>query len=242
MRPVIGITCCLNEEMGRYFIGRDYVEGVEKAGGMPIVLPSINKRSIESLLDILDGLLLSGGGDLDPLFFGEEPLPVTGEVDPQRDVFELELTRHALKRGLPILGICRGMQVLNVAAGGTISQDISLKFDSFYKHSQQAPRWYPTHSIKLEKGTLAAQIIGEEKIRVNSFHHQCIGEVAPGFIVSARSNDGVEEIIEFEDWDKYIIGVQFHPENMWRRNPVFLELFFALVRQSSSRIMRYNEE
>jgi len=231
MRPVIGITCGMEEKNNRFVVGMDYVQAVEKAGGLPVVIPSV-KGTPERLLGILDGLLLTGGGDMDPLLFGEEPLPVTGDVDPHRDILELKLTRAALAEKKPVLGICRGMQVLNVAAGGTICQDISLKIENSLKHSQQAPRWHPTHSIVIEKGTLAEKILGAGILKVNSFHHQVIGSLAPGFIVSARARDGAEEIIEQEDKDSLVIGVQFHPENMWRRNNLFLELFSYFVRHS----------
>lgn len=232
MRPLIGITCGSKENVNQFFLGSDYVRGVEKAGGIPVIVPPCAGENLPGIVEALDGFVLSGGGDMDPLLFGEEPLPVTGKVDPERDIFELGLTRLAMSRGKPILGICRGMQVLNVAAGGTVCQDIALKIEKPLKHSQQAPRWYPTHNIKIEKGTLAAEILGEGTLRVNSFHHQAIGRLAPGFDISARAPDGVEEIIEYKEREYYIIGVQFHPENMWRQNSLFLRLFYYLVRYS----------
>lgn len=231
MRPIIGITCGIEEQANRFFSGRDYVRAVYMAGGNPVLLPP-GDSDLSGLAGVLNGLLLSGGGDIDPLLFGEEPLPGIGEVSPERDEFELKLARLAMDRGIPILGICRGMQVLNVAAGGTVCQDLNLKIKKPLKHIQQAPRWYPTHSIEIESGTLAAQIFGDGVLRVNSFHHQLVGDLAPGFMISARALDGVEEIIECKDREKYIMGVQFHPENMYRRNSLFLELFYYFIRHS----------
>lgn len=239
MRPVIGITCGVEEHAGRFFAGRDYVHSVYLAGGSPVLLPcgyrsgyTAGGRNINGLLDVLDGLLLPGGGDVDPLLFGAEPLPESGEIDPERDWFELEITKNAMARRLPILGICRGMQLLNVAAGGTICQDIKLKVEKPLKHMQQAPRWHPTHTIKVKSKSRAAQVFGDGELRVNSFHHQLVGDLAPGFIVSACSLDGAEEIIECEDPKRHIIGVQFHPENMVKRNLLFLRLFSYLIRHS----------
>ncbi len=233
MRPVIGVTCCYQEETSRYCLAGDYVQAVKCSGGLPVILPHGQREDIRYLLDVLDGLLLSGGGDLDPFYFGEEPWPENGSIDPERDLFELELVKCALSMGMPVLGICRGVQVLNVAAGGGVCQDINRLVNNPCKHMQQAPRWYPTHSIKIRKDTLLFDILGVSKVRVNSFHHQMVGKLAPGFVIVAESIDGVIEAIEREEKTSFALGVQFHPENMWERYPVFLQLFVALVSAST---------
>ncbi|MCF8011854.1 MAG: gamma-glutamyl-gamma-aminobutyrate hydrolase family protein [Clostridiales bacterium] len=238
MRPLIGITCSQDDNSNSIYTGRDYMLGVEKAGGVPVLLPAGDVNNIKYLLEVLHGIVFSGGGDIDPHFFGEEPLPATGEVDPRRDEYELELAHFALAYKKPCVGICRGMQVLNVAAGGTVSQDINLKILNPLKHFQRAPRPYPSHSIKIEKNTWAALIFKNDVIRVNSFHHQVIGSLAPGFKISARSPDGVEEIIEYTGEDEFVLGVQFHPENMLRQNTRFLELFSMLVQQGKYKYKR----
>lgn len=232
MRPIIGITCGNIGSSPRFALSADYVRAVESVGGTPVVLPVLrDEAGVERLVSLVDGVLLSGGGDLDPTVYGEEPLPQNGSIDPERDWFELLLTRKVLARGLPVLGICRGMQVLNVAAGGTVCQDISLEIERPLKHFQDAPRWYPTHSIEVVENTRLARILGERKLKVNSFHHQMVGRRAAGFCVSALSPDGVIEAIESGEGG-FVIGVQFHPENLFRR-PEFKRIFSALVEEAA---------
>jgi len=232
MQPVIGITCSLDQNTDRSQLAQYYVRAVEAAGGIPVALPTLKNLSlIPGQLDMIKGLLLSGGVDVDPGFFAEEPRPWTGEITPERDWYELELVRQALERKKPVLAICRGIQILNIAAGGSIHQDISRGIRNPLKHSQQAPRWYPTHRIDLVPGTRPAAIFKAETLRVNSFHHQAIKNLAPGFTVAARSDDGVIEAIERPD-GVFTVGVQFHPECMWERDTTFLGLFRALVEAS----------
>lgn len=235
MQPVIGITCSFDQHLERYCLAQEYVRSVEAAGGIPVALPALKNISlVPRHLAWVDGLLLSGGADVDPAFFNEEPWPWTGEITPERDWYEIELVSRALAGSMPILAICRGMQVLNIAAGGSIHQDIGRGIRKTLKHSQQAPRWYPTHRVDIEPGTKLAAVFQTESLRVNSFHHQAVKNPAPGFTVAARSSDGVIEAIEATG-EGFALGVQFHPECMWERDIKFLELFKALVKACGER-------
>lgn len=224
MRPIIGITC-ITMDSGNG-IGIDYIRAIEHAGGTPILLPLVKDNScIADFPDLIDGLLLSGGVDVDPCHYGEEPQPQLGRIDVDKDRVEMWLINRALEIDLPILGICRGIQVLNVTAGGTLYQDIPA---NTLKHRQDAPRSYPTHTIDIQAGSRLTAIIGQSKVRVNSFHHQAVREAAPGFVISAVTSDGVIEGIESAH-HSFVIGVQFHPENMWQNNPPIINLFVAFV-------------
>lgn len=230
MQPLIGITC--GQERDGYFVTYYYAQAVQAAGGMPVLLPFLEREEdLEYYHRLLDGLILSGGGDVDPIYFGEEPVPELGEICPERDRFELGLAKLFLTAPKPVLAICRGMQVLNIAAGGTLCQHLEVK-PGLVKHRQHAPKWYPTHDIEISPGSKLFDLLGGcQTIRVNSFHHQAIGKVAPGFKVNAWAKDGVIEGLERENGD-FCLGVQWHPECMWEKDQSQLELFKALVAAS----------
>lgn len=236
-KPLIGITCGYDSTPAvgrdRLCVYADYVEAVRASGGVVILLPAAKDAGadpevLSSMLDAVNGVLLPGGIDVDPVYFQEEPLPQLGMVDPDLDALELGLARLALERDKPILGICRGSQVLNVAAGGSLYQDIAAQLKTSLKHSQHAPRWYPTHEVHFEHGSRISQILGTQVLRVNSFHHQSIKVAAPDFRVSGKARDAVVEAIESKT-HRFALGVQWHPECMYTRYPVFLKLFEALV-------------
>lgn len=224
--PVIGVTASLKEATGSAAhqpLGRlvqtdlDYVEGVIDAGGVPMILPPVvEPRMAEVLIDGIDGLLLSGGSDLDPNYYGEECAPGLGATNPERDAFEMALLRLALRRRVPILGICRGMQVLNVALGGTLYQDLPSQLGKdILKHWQETPKWQPAHEIEILYGSHLAEITRCQRASVNSYHHQGINELADGLAVAARSFDGVIEAVEYHDLsEQWLVGVQWHAEMM----------------------------
>ena len=231
MQPVIGITCSEADDAGKLYLNLHYARAITAAGGVPVLLPGIAGHEVD-FMGLVNGILLSGGGDVDPFLFGEEPLPLIGEISPDRDRFEVELARRAIGEGIPVLGICRGIQVMNIAAGGTISQDISLVVRSPLKHYQQAPRRYGTHGLRLLHGSVLAGALGEQEIRVNSFHHQAVVRVGDGLRAVAYSPDGIIEGLEAEKG--WALGVQFHPEEMWEQDPRFLNIFKALVEASKA--------
>lgn len=211
-KPLIGITG--NFENNQLQLLSGYIRSIEAVGGIPIVIPPCKEpnESLIELLNRIDGLLLSGGADLNPLYVGEDPVPALHGINPIRDNFELVLIKLAYNRQMPILGICRGMQMLTVALGGKVVQDLQTAFPqaSLIKHSQDAPRGVATHFVKSVPNSRIEKLFGE-KIPVNSFHHQAVEEAGSCLRVTARSSDGVIEAVESTEMHP-IIGVQWHPE------------------------------
>lgn len=232
MKPIIGITA---SENGKETHLKDtYVKRILEAGGLPIILPSLLTDDDTKLsLQRLDGLLLSGGEDLNPLYFDEDPHSHLGVVTPRRDAFEISLVKHALKMNLPILGICRGMQILNVAVGGSMYQDLyKQRQQTSIQHSQKAPTDHASHFVHVKEGSLLRKLIGAEKILVNSFHHQAVKVVPEPLIISARANDGVIEAIESRT-ASFVIGVQWHPEELNEQHAA--KLFEQFMIESSGK-------
>ncbi|MET3657897.1 gamma-glutamyl-gamma-aminobutyrate hydrolase family protein [Sporosarcina psychrophila] len=211
MKPVIGITTDVQQD-GENILKNTYVQAVIRAGGLPMIVPVGLEQDVEQLIEMFDGLLLSGGNDINPMLFNEEPHEYLGVVSPSRDSSELELARRMLKTGKPILGICRGLQVLNVAVGGTLYQDLYKQNDSpILQHIQKAPNTHCSHYVQLDKGSLLESIAGSERIQVNSYHHQSLKEVPSDFKVTAVASDGIVEAIE-STHEQFVLGVQWHPE------------------------------
>jgi len=184
--------------------------------------------SPDEYLGGLDGLLLSGGEDVDPARFGEEPLPDLGKVSPERDAIELALARRAIEKDVPIFAICRGLQVLNVAVGGSLYQDIGSQVGGALQHRQTAPRWHPAHTVSVARETRLMDIVGQSRVAVNTVHHQAARELGTGMVIAARAPDGIIEAIECSD-ARFVIGVQWHPENMVATSPIMAALFRAFV-------------
>ena len=230
MRPLIGITCDYCSDNNSIMLNSDYYLAVYKAGGQPLLIPYIDCDDEFSLVSLLDGIMFTGGDDIDPVYYGEVTHPKLGKINPIRDEFELKLCRLALEENKPVLGICRGVQVMNVALGGTLYQDLEeeLKTDTLVKHRQSAPAWYATHLVRFEAGSRVNLIFGQGSIRVNSFHHQAVKEVAHAFRATGWSSDGVIEVIESDKY-KFALGVQWHPERMFVRDRAMLLLFISFV-------------
>lgn len=225
---VVGISCKHEADEERVLLSEGYFRAIEAAGGVPLILPPLTSAAaISRCAALVDGLLLSGGPDLDPAYFNEEPRG-TGVISPVRDHFELALLAEVIRLGKPVLGICRGMQVLNVFAGGDLYQDIPSQYPEALKHMQQAPAWYGTHKVRLAPGSVLARLYGCTELRVNTFHHQAVRQVAPGFRVAAWAEDGLVEAIESAG-PAFVVGVQWHPETMWEKDDRQARLFKAFV-------------
>lgn len=230
-RPVIGITPGYMKDKSRLFIAKGYVEGVNKAGGLAILLPlTVDEAILAEAMDLCDGFLLSGGPDIDAKYYEELNYRFNGEIDPARDSMEITVSRYAVASGKPILGICRGIQLLNVALGGSLFQDIhsQIKDRDLLKHSQEAPEWYPVHEVSIKKDTKLWNCYGKDKIGVNSFHHQAVKDPGKGLQPVSWSPDGIIEAIEHES-HVFAVGVQWHPELMWQEDIEALRLFEAFV-------------
>jgi putative glutamine amidotransferase len=226
--PVLGITRCSRLD--------DYIASVEQSGGRARVLEV--SESPRALIDQIDGVLLTGGGDIDPVFYGEERHPSVYDAEPGRDEFEIDLARRAVAADLPLLAICRGTQVLNVAAGGTLVQDIPSELATELAHSVETPKDCVAHEVRVAANSRLHPALGEAvgaacMCRVNSRHHQSVGRLGSGFIASAVASDGVIEAIEAPA-ARFCVGVQWHPENFWQTGE-FRGLFDAFIAAARER-------
>jgi putative glutamine amidotransferase len=227
MRPVIGITLGDGDEPGMHAMREDYVRSVEQAGGVPVVLPPVRPEDVPAILDRLDGILLSGGVDVDPALYGQAPHAKLGRVNRRRDDFELALTADALRRDVPILAICRGHQVLNVATGGTLVQDIASTIEGAMRHEGKGPRSRHSHQVEVTAGSRLREILGAGSCPVNSLHHQAVDRLGDGLVASALCpDDGIVEGLEMPG-RRFVVGVQWHPESFWNRPETFQSLFDA---------------
>lgn len=235
-RPPIGVTPDISEPQGpsplpRYELKASYAEAVLRAGGLPMVLPYSDERQVvEAYLDRISGLLVSGGGfDVPPDMYGEAPREGLGPVKIERSRFERALIDLALGRGMPVLGICGGMQLLNVACGGTLYQDLPRELPAARPHQQEHDRTQPHHPVDVHDGSALADAVGRGQIMVNSTHHQAVRTLGKGLKVSAVAPDGVVEGIELETGRSFAVGVQWHPELLIDTVPPHLALYKALV-------------
>lgn len=234
MRPIIGIPCHAGElaETGRpiYYNNRAYIRAVESAGGVPILIPVFDDLDeLHPLLPRLDGLLLSGGIDVDPRNYQEEPHPLLGETNAQLDALELFMARWAFRENIPTLGVCRGMQVLNVALGGSLYQDLGEQFPGSLRHPNwDMPRDTITHTIFVDAGSRMEQIFGEREIPANSLHHQAIKTPGEGVRLTGYAADGVPELLEVSG-HRFMMATQCHPEEIYSSVPAWARLFSSFV-------------
>jgi putative glutamine amidotransferase len=239
MKPVIGVTPDFNagdrKDMGgrepTYFLRARYIRAIEELGGIPLILPLVAEPAARRrLLDGVDGLLLTGSGpDLPPSLYGEKQRYKFPLVSERRADFELEVIRQARLRDLPLLGICGGMQAVNVACGGSLFQDIPAQVTSAMDHRQKTKAIYVSHAVSVAPKSLLRKVVARETLMVNSSHHQSVKTVAPSLIASAVSPDGIIEAIE-SPTHRFLLAIQWHPEFLFDRYEVHRRLFEALLR------------
>lgn len=240
-KPVIGILSNLLIMEGgmfpgieRAYVNNDYVEAVALGGGVPLLIPvNEDEYIIKEQIDLVDGVVISGGYDINPLIYGEQPSQKMGFTYPKVDEFYLKAVKYAIDKDKPVLGICKGVHILNVLYGGTLYQDISLMNGCFIKHVQSSKREIPTHLVNVKKDSVLFQILGD-KVLTNSYHHQCIKSIGQGLKVAATSDDGVIEAIE-KTGSSFVLGIQWHPEMMAKSCEAMLNIFKKLIEESIKR-------
>lgn len=246
MRPIIGIPCFTAERADThrpiYGNNQAYVRAVERAGGVPVLIPPLpDESSMRAICDRLDGLLLTGGEDVDPDLYGEQPLPECGVADRQRDELELAFTRWALDADTPLLGICRGMQLLNIACGGSLYQDLGTQQPQTQQHAQvHHPRSHRAHDIHILPGSRLASILDTSRHSVNSLHHQAVNRLGDGVRIVAWSPDDVAEAMELPAY-AFALAVQYHPEELEPTDEASRRLFSAFVAACSEHAALRNQ-
>ncbi len=228
MNPVIGVVVC-GCDAGRQFVSHSYIQAMEDAGAVCVIIPCTEDAShFPRYYGLCDGFLFCGGDDISPRLFGEDLLTDRGRTDMRMDCFHLDFMKYVLSASLPILAVCRGMQVLNITLGGTIYQDISLRNGVSQNHMQRSEnRGDVCHRVACAKGSMLYNICGSF-LETNSFHHQCIKTVGKGLTVSAVAADGIVEAIE-DSSRSFLVGLQWHPECMYESSPPMRELFAKFI-------------
>jgi putative glutamine amidotransferase len=228
-RPVIGVADTYRD--GTCYVPRTYIDAILKSGGIPVVMPLMRDDSmIVELLKSVDGIIFPGGGDFDPAYYHEKPIPQMGSVNAPRDTFEMRLLHLAAENGVPVLGICRGLQLINIAFGGSLYQDIPAQYyDKSVSHRQKKSNNEPSHSVIVEDSTVFSKIVGEKILMVNSAHHQAVKRLADGFTISGKAADGIVEAMEKMDSTHWILGVQFHPEQLIHKDKTLLKIFQGFI-------------
>jgi putative glutamine amidotransferase len=237
MKPVIGVvsSCSLEKGSYVYHVLENNIKAIADSGGLPVILPYTQAEAdMKQYLSLVSGLYYIGGCDILPDYYGEAALPALGELCPPRDIFEISLYQLAARLDLPMLGVCRGMQVMNVAAGGSLYQDLYSQMPQANLHDpKNLERSLPFHSIQIQKDTRLFELLGNEILKVNSTHHEAVKDVAPGYRAVGFASDQVIEAIESTELT-FSLGVQWHPEDMYRQYPLFSRLYEAFVAAASA--------
>ncbi|MDO4267785.1 MAG: gamma-glutamyl-gamma-aminobutyrate hydrolase family protein [Eubacteriales bacterium] len=230
-KPIIALTPYFNTERDEPYMRPAFLKAVRHAGGIPVILPlDLTGEELEQLLEGCHGVLFTGGPDVHPFFFGEETQAHCGNVCLRRDEMEFALLKLAMAAKKPVLGVCRGVQVLNIGLGGDIYQDIPSQFKEDFPIAHTQPFGYdiPSHTVKVRPDTLLARIARCEVLKVNSMHHQAVRKTAPGLTASGHAPGGLVEAVEMPDYP-FFLGVQWHPEYLWEKDPAASRLFEAFV-------------
>jgi putative glutamine amidotransferase len=239
LAPLIGFTSSHFAAPGTgWEYNRGYVpiiQAIEEAGGLPVLIPiSVNRDTLRGIYDRLDGVLLPGGGDVRPSVYGQETHPATDNISDARDLLEIQLARWAVDDNMPLFGICRGHQVINVALGGTLIQDIPSQIGGKVPHNITEPRSYRAHEVEIDPSSRLAGILGGTRFQVNSLHHQSIQMAAPEVCVTAYAPDGVAEALEMPH-KNFVLSVQWHPEDFYREDSAMQRLFRAFIEAASDK-------
>jgi len=241
MKPIIGVTSLYSVNENAYIqkISSRNLNAVLKSGGIPMILPVTDDEAVvDDILERIDGIVFTGGGDISPLIYGSDPIKGLKEVTTFRDEFELMIYRKAEVLDMPMLGICRGVQVMNVASGGTLYQDIYIEREGCNEHSPSKNEFiYKYHNVDIISDTKLSGIFGEGKLGTNTSHHQAIKTLGKNYIVSARASDGIIEAIESKS-HTFALGVQWHPEALYERYPEFSKLYDSLVEEANKFFQR----
>ncbi|RDU38247.1 gamma-glutamyl-gamma-aminobutyrate hydrolase family protein [Neobacillus piezotolerans] len=235
-KPVIGITAAYvkhNENMEGVYVHHDYHKTVAANGGIPIILPYINPEMAFEMLGLVDAVILSGGEDVDPNLYGQDPQRNLGRTILERDLVEIAIAKYAIEHDTPLLGICRGSQILNVALGGTLIQDIPSQAPESIQHTQKVARNKDSHWVSISPDSKLHQILGTDRVRVNSIHHQALDKVADDLRVVARSADGIVEAVEYAKPSRFTVGVQWHPESLAPNDEAMNRLFKEFIASSA---------
>ena len=215
------------------YVHHDYHKSVAANGGIPIILPFINPEIALETLPLCDGIILSGGDDVDPQFYGQDPHRHIGPTITERDTAEIAIVKYALENSIPLLAICRGIQILNVALGGTLIQDIPSQVHEPIQHTQKIDRSRDTHWVTVVKDSKLFQIMGSDRVRVNSLHHQALDQIGDDLRIVAQATDGIIEAVEYIHPTTFMIGVQWHPESMASTNESMNNLFIEFLKCST---------